>query len=390
MGEGYGGNSKGECRSLIAYLKRIPPEYWSKSAFRPGSKSDRLLNNMCETFNSVMLKPKEKPIITMLDEIRVYMMERWVKNRKDAEKLQPLAVLPENILAKLNVEEKSSKASKEDEIRIEVIGDKVEESRPSTTWRSLVAGRKLLAKGPRRSIGDGLTTWIRRDLWIPFDQPTIVETTRSGEVEVERVRNLMTECGNEWDIEKLSRLFDADTCRCIRSIPPNRDQGIIPAIEALEHRGMTINEAYGICNIASEDVFHALIDCSNLQYLWVVAKFDYSSCVMGAFMNIVQFPHDPVFLEAMAVKRGLELARDVGCSHIMMEGDARMVIDMLKTQCNQASTLNSVSELLQKIAARRPTPAPVKSTIDAAGSQPRRVRMEIPTLMAVAGARTEA
>ena len=64
------------------YLLKIPPRYWSKSRFPFQSKCDALLNNMSETFNSVILGPREKPIITMLDEIRTYLMERWADQRK--------------------------------------------------------------------------------------------------------------------------------------------------------------------------------------------------------------------------------------------------------------------------------------------------------------------
>ncbi|KAF7828709.1 Sporozoite surface protein 2 [Senna tora] len=76
------------------YLMQIPPRHWTKSAFTLGPKSDQLLNNMCETFNSVILKAREKPIVTMIEEIKVYLIERWAKNRKDAEKLPSQGVLP--------------------------------------------------------------------------------------------------------------------------------------------------------------------------------------------------------------------------------------------------------------------------------------------------------
>jgi len=37
---------------------------------------------MSEAFNSVIVDARGKPIITMLKEIRVYLMERWVTKRK--------------------------------------------------------------------------------------------------------------------------------------------------------------------------------------------------------------------------------------------------------------------------------------------------------------------
>ena len=37
---------------------------------------------MTEAFNSVIVGPREKPVVTMLEELRVYLMERWEKNRQ--------------------------------------------------------------------------------------------------------------------------------------------------------------------------------------------------------------------------------------------------------------------------------------------------------------------
>jgi hypothetical protein len=76
------------------YLMRIPPIYWSKSRFTEHSKCDVLVNNMSETFNSVILGPRGKPIVTMLEEIKNYLMERWAKNRDKMSNLQPREVLP--------------------------------------------------------------------------------------------------------------------------------------------------------------------------------------------------------------------------------------------------------------------------------------------------------
>jgi hypothetical protein len=55
---------------------------------------------MFETFNSVILGPRGKPIVTMLEEIKNYLMERWAKNRDKMSNLQSREVLP-NIKKKL-------------------------------------------------------------------------------------------------------------------------------------------------------------------------------------------------------------------------------------------------------------------------------------------------
>ncbi|KAF7822782.1 ribonuclease H [Senna tora] len=233
--------------------------------------------------------------------------------------------------------------------------------------------------------------------------------------------------------------------------------GVIPTVEALEHRGMEINEDCPMCNLETESVFHALIDCPEIQIVWVMANFDYSSrvyhanvlewmvveagnwsdeklckaavamycvwerrnakkfsneviraenlwpkveritdehlaatlivpnntmmpttlewvkpehplvklnvdaaanrdgggylgglvrdsegCCLGAFMGSVHAPNDVVLLEALAIRKGLELALKIGCTQLLVEGDASLVIEMLKTPCTQASALSAV------------------------------------------------
>lgn len=90
------------------YLMRTPPRHWSKSWFRFDSKCDVLVNNMSETFNSVILGPREKPIVTMFEEIRCYLMERWARNRSKMIELEVGAVLP-NIKKKLLKERERSR-----------------------------------------------------------------------------------------------------------------------------------------------------------------------------------------------------------------------------------------------------------------------------------------
>ncbi|KAK8622514.1 hypothetical protein V6N13_117424 [Hibiscus sabdariffa] len=58
------------------------PLYWSQAFFSYFSKCDIVDNNMCETFNGVILDARCKPIISMLEDIRVYVMRRLVKNKQ--------------------------------------------------------------------------------------------------------------------------------------------------------------------------------------------------------------------------------------------------------------------------------------------------------------------
>ncbi|XP_014503221.1 uncharacterized protein LOC106763564 [Vigna radiata var. radiata] len=64
------------------YLVTIPPRFWSRSRFTGQAICDTLVNNMSEAFNSVILHARGKPIITMMEEIRLYLMKRWATNRQ--------------------------------------------------------------------------------------------------------------------------------------------------------------------------------------------------------------------------------------------------------------------------------------------------------------------
>ncbi|KAF7814275.1 putative ribonuclease H protein [Senna tora] len=377
----------------------------------------------------------------------------------------------------------------------------------------------------RRVIGDGRTTGIWKDPWVPSDVPMLLTKPNSLITEAEYVSELLVENGTRWNEDKLGVLFDVDTCQRILSIPIDVDlrsdrwiwdfnrngqytvkmgyrkamaeywdhfnlgldvdeealtrfwkhlwklpiiskykvflwracRGILPTVEALEGRGMEINEPCIMCNNAPEDAFHALIDCPELQLMWVHANFDYSSRFYhanilewlvveagewrdeqiaylavavfhawerrnkkkfanelikveelwpkvermmeefqmatftdgrnikepqtfkwekpeypfmklnvdaagsksgggamggllrdatggceGVFMNCVRFPSDAILLEATAIKKGLELAKMRKCTHIQVECDSRIVVDMLHSPCDQVSTLNAI------------------------------------------------
>lgn len=68
------------------WLAKKPESHWSKAYFSTTIKSDILLNNMCESFNSFILDARDKPIIEMFEIIRNLLMGRFQKNRERAEK----------------------------------------------------------------------------------------------------------------------------------------------------------------------------------------------------------------------------------------------------------------------------------------------------------------
>ncbi|XP_017405957.2 uncharacterized protein LOC108319359 [Vigna angularis] len=59
------------------YLIAIPPRFWSRSRFTGQAMTDTLDNNISEAFNSVLIHSRGKPIITMMEDIRVYLMKSW-------------------------------------------------------------------------------------------------------------------------------------------------------------------------------------------------------------------------------------------------------------------------------------------------------------------------
>ncbi|XP_014524462.1 uncharacterized protein LOC106780679 [Vigna radiata var. radiata] len=62
---------------VFCHLIVIPP----RSRFNGIAQCDTLTNNMSGAFNSALVHTRTKPIITMLEEIRLYIMKRWVTNR---------------------------------------------------------------------------------------------------------------------------------------------------------------------------------------------------------------------------------------------------------------------------------------------------------------------
>jgi hypothetical protein len=69
------------------YLHKIDPSAWPRGWFTKDTKSDLLQNNICECFNSYILKACDKPILTMLEMIRRNLMQRCQAKREGIQKL---------------------------------------------------------------------------------------------------------------------------------------------------------------------------------------------------------------------------------------------------------------------------------------------------------------
>ncbi|RYR50047.1 hypothetical protein Ahy_A07g036595 [Arachis hypogaea] len=64
------------------YLDKLAPKQWSRAHFIEYPKMDNYINNNYEVFNAKIDKFREKLIITMLEEVRCYVMRIIAKNKK--------------------------------------------------------------------------------------------------------------------------------------------------------------------------------------------------------------------------------------------------------------------------------------------------------------------
>jgi len=70
------------------YLDKIDPSRWSRAWFSDYPKCDLFVNNICECFNSYILKARDKPILTILKMIRKQLMRRYQLKRDVINKLK--------------------------------------------------------------------------------------------------------------------------------------------------------------------------------------------------------------------------------------------------------------------------------------------------------------
>lgn len=63
------------------FIERNPTTFY-KAFFKTHSKCDSIDNNLAETFNSFILLARYKPIVTMLEDIRLAIMVRMSQKKK--------------------------------------------------------------------------------------------------------------------------------------------------------------------------------------------------------------------------------------------------------------------------------------------------------------------
>ena len=63
------------------WLMNVDTFHWCTHAFSPRPKCDKLLNNISESFNTAIKSSREKPNLTLLDEVVTYNMQLIQRNR---------------------------------------------------------------------------------------------------------------------------------------------------------------------------------------------------------------------------------------------------------------------------------------------------------------------
>lgn len=94
--------SKVMSEAAWAWLDARPAKNQSKSQFKTFVKIDMLLNDMCVCFNSCIMNARDKPIITMFQKIRLYLMRRVTTKRVQFEtQFKPIGLRISQIIEKL-------------------------------------------------------------------------------------------------------------------------------------------------------------------------------------------------------------------------------------------------------------------------------------------------
>lgn len=63
--------------SAYEYLMSKEPKTWCRSYMSVGFACEAVENGISECFNSIIVEARKKPLITMLEEIRIYIMDRF-------------------------------------------------------------------------------------------------------------------------------------------------------------------------------------------------------------------------------------------------------------------------------------------------------------------------
>ncbi|XP_074297017.1 uncharacterized protein LOC141627688 [Silene latifolia] len=88
----------------FTYLNSIPTKHWARHAFSTKCNIGMMLNNCCESFNNVLRKCRDTPVLELLEWIRRYNMTRIWSKIEGASKLE--GNLRPSVIKQLGIVEK--------------------------------------------------------------------------------------------------------------------------------------------------------------------------------------------------------------------------------------------------------------------------------------------
>lgn len=91
------------------------------------------------------------------------------------------------------------------------------------TWRAILEGRKALEMGLIKRMGDGSTTDMWNDRWIPGTYNPLCKNLQAGS---RRVCELMTSDGLEWDVDAINRNLIAPDANAVCCIPLGKNADV--------------------------------------------------------------------------------------------------------------------------------------------------------------------
>ncbi|KAF7835634.1 reverse transcriptase [Senna tora] len=184
------------------------------------------------------------------DQLSLVVTEEYVSSVSDVNILKEV----QNIMGKENVAPSSKKCKT---WKREKNGREVKRN-SSYTWQGLMAGRDILKQHLIRCIGDGRQTRIWEDPWIPgrlwLENGALLELISGVECVVDKVF-----WQKIWKLPILPkyRVFMWRACL-----------GILPTANALQSRGVMVDDQFIFCNTEEEDAYHTLVSCTQIQPIW--------------------------------------------------------------------------------------------------------------------------
>ncbi|KAL0461293.1 UNVERIFIED_CONTAM: putative mitochondrial protein [Sesamum latifolium] len=146
-------------------------------------------------------------------------------------------------------------------------------SRPSFTWRSIFSSKALIQAGYRWRIGDGRTTKIWIDPWIPR-LPSFCPRNAIGPLPPPTtVCHLFDLASGDWNVPLLSSIFDHDDCMAILSLPLSRAPLCDEIVWHFTRSGsFSVKSAYHVVVTAPEEFDqHTFLLCPFARIVWALS-----------------------------------------------------------------------------------------------------------------------